>query len=265
MTKETDKLPCVINPENDKMENEQVGDDEDFFTIVVSPNQPAPPTQRVPNAHVKRTPPTSLRKKNPRPTRQRGRPRKVDVYICKFCSTRFPTPIKLARHVKRNHDAILNKPFKCQTCPASFTNGYSLINHTRSHTGEKPYACEKCEEKFARLTSLRMHERRIHDRTRIKSKKPQLKAQKMRSSETRPKPEVKTIEPKMSFRMRPVIRTQPLAPMPPECEQGGGNFEIEMESQCSDRTSSDQSSGRELPTFSFLNDPIILLDSSDED
>ncbi len=47
----------------------------------------------------------------------------------------------------------------CNICGASYKDKRSLIEHTRSHTGELPYKCLTCQKAFTRKRTLRRHER----------------------------------------------------------------------------------------------------------
>ena len=47
--------------------------------------------------------------------------------------------------------------FPCQHCPRVLATKYSLMIHTRIHTGEKPHHCTICPSKFIHPTDLRRH------------------------------------------------------------------------------------------------------------
>jgi hypothetical protein len=54
--------------------------------------------------------------------------------------------------------------FACQICQQSFTRRTSLVNHQRTHTGEKPYSCtvSGCDRTFAQQGDKTRHEQAQH-------------------------------------------------------------------------------------------------------
>jgi hypothetical protein len=63
--------------------------------------------------------------------------------------------------------AEVSKPqnsFACQICQQSFTRRASLVNHQRTHTGEKPYSCtvSGCDRTFAQQGDKTRHEQAQH-------------------------------------------------------------------------------------------------------
>jgi hypothetical protein len=54
-------------------------------------------------------------------------------------------------------------PFKCELCGKSFTRGFHLRSHLRSHAGERPFKCEECGRAFTRSNDCKRHEK-LHAR-----------------------------------------------------------------------------------------------------
>ena len=52
------------------------------------------------------------------------------------------------------------RPYLCDLCGASFTQGGKLHSHRRKHTGEKPYRCAECGENFKEKDQLNIHRRK---------------------------------------------------------------------------------------------------------
>ncbi|XP_072399028.1 uncharacterized protein [Diabrotica undecimpunctata] len=56
---------------------------------------------------------------------------------------------------------IGQKPYKCEICSKTYTQGNNLKIHLRTHTGEKPCRCEICFKTFASSDNLKGH-LRVH-------------------------------------------------------------------------------------------------------
>ncbi|XP_047471700.1 protein tramtrack, beta isoform-like isoform X3 [Penaeus indicus] len=54
------------------------------------------------------------------------------------------------------------RPFACRFCAKRFKRKDHLVEHERTHTGERPYVCSVCGKSFAKKTNLNTHSRSHH-------------------------------------------------------------------------------------------------------
>ncbi|KAG7165440.1 Zinc finger protein 793-like [Homarus americanus] len=54
------------------------------------------------------------------------------------------------------------RPFACRFCAKRFKRKDHLVEHERTHTGERPYVCSICGKSFAKKTNLNTHTRSHH-------------------------------------------------------------------------------------------------------
>jgi len=91
-------------------------------------------------------------------------------FACPHCERRFVTKYALHKHVTnhkttREHTRARQKrnyTLKCQVCPKMFHSNSALVEHMRSHTGERPFQCPKCDMSFSYSSCLKSHLRTIH-------------------------------------------------------------------------------------------------------
>ena len=54
------------------------------------------------------------------------------------------------------------KSFTCKKCPKGFANKSSLIEHRRTHTGERQFTCNVCNKTLHSKYSLQRHQVKLH-------------------------------------------------------------------------------------------------------
>ncbi|XP_045606090.1 zinc finger and BTB domain-containing protein 7A isoform X4 [Procambarus clarkii] len=78
----------------------------------------------------------------------------IKWHQCPYCSYSTPRKTHLIDHI-RTHTG--EKPYVCPYCPSRFVQKGTLNSHIRTHTGEKPFMCPLCPQSFAQKTNLRSH------------------------------------------------------------------------------------------------------------
>ncbi|KAK7475342.1 hypothetical protein BaRGS_00033418 [Batillaria attramentaria] len=81
--------------------------------------------------------------------------RKVFPYSCRICAATFRQKSDLVQH-RRSH--LGEKRFFCEICGNGFTKRGSLRTHMNRHKGIKPFACKLCPKAFSSPSDLKQHE-----------------------------------------------------------------------------------------------------------
>ena len=91
------------------------------------------------------------------------KPKKPE-FVCHYsdCTERFTSEKRFNYHLWKHR--MVNNRFVCDFpgCDAKYRRYYSIVEHKRTHTGEKPYECTECGETFAATECLRKHVRNTH-------------------------------------------------------------------------------------------------------
>uniref|UniRef100_A0A2A4IYH1 Uncharacterized protein n=1 Tax=Heliothis virescens TaxID=7102 RepID=A0A2A4IYH1_HELVI len=85
---------------------------------------------------------------------------------CSHCAATFFNSSNLASH-KRRH---LPPAYHCQLCERSFRFKEALQNHLATqHSTAKPHICNSCGKAFSTRKMICRHERRVHNRPKLRS------------------------------------------------------------------------------------------------
>nr|XP_005996287.2 PREDICTED: zinc finger protein 569-like isoform X3 [Latimeria chalumnae] len=75
-------------------------------------------------------------------------------FKCERCSKTFSRKQFLIQHA-RTHTG--EKPYACSVCGKAFSEKSNMNEHLRTHTGERPYVCSFCGKGFYRSSHLKVH------------------------------------------------------------------------------------------------------------
>jgi len=82
------------------------------------------------------------------------------LFQCQLCQKKF-----VAQKTLNNHMNIHIGLYSCQTCGYKAHNMTNLKVHENTHSAVKNYSCNDCEREFTMLSSLRRHNRLVHQKS----------------------------------------------------------------------------------------------------
>nr|XP_045607304.1 zinc finger protein 665-like [Procambarus clarkii] len=86
------------------------------------------------------------------------------THKCQKCKKGFLTSQALYCHTKQVHEKY-NYRYPCETCEKVFICNAKLVEHVRTHTGEKPFECGICSVAFAAKATYKSHMKLVHSQT----------------------------------------------------------------------------------------------------
>lgn len=91
--------------------------------------------------------------------------RNIKLKKCQ-CGQEFKRQQHLIEHMKTHTG---DKPFECkeQGCNARFAHETSLTYHMRVHRNEKPFPCSQCSQRFRERSAVVKHIRQVHNKQRL--------------------------------------------------------------------------------------------------
>ena len=84
-------------------------------------------------------------------------------HLCHECDASFAQSSQLKKHKLSKHSSSVRiRPYPCPDCTSAFVTKFDLANHKRIHTGEKPFKCRSCLAVFSQASALKTHTLRKH-------------------------------------------------------------------------------------------------------
>ncbi|KAL4705083.1 hypothetical protein ACJJTC_002731 [Scirpophaga incertulas] len=98
---------------------------------------------------------------------------KQSRFFCQLCDKQFLNSTKYVEHQRYTHNGEKKEKNKlCYICGRGFAEKRTLVNHMRTHSGERPFKCEHCNAAFTQKIAMLSHVKYIHMKHKRKESKP---------------------------------------------------------------------------------------------
>ncbi|KAI5634036.1 zinc-finger associated domain (zf-AD) domain-containing protein [Phthorimaea operculella] len=81
-------------------------------------------------------------------------------FVCDYCNKAFKSRPQIQFHISNVHSG---RRYSCPHCSKAFRQAGHLAAHKLTHSTEKNFSCNICEIRFKHFSSMREHERIIHE------------------------------------------------------------------------------------------------------